>query len=116
MVKQIVNGSAGIPRDGRELEYATELWLDDPGAFFLHPEGPLSETTPEEWKAKQHAKAEELEKARSPLPIPRPGLYSGMENQYASLSNQYASLRNVQRAYSDLAPFPPYIDPFRLIR
>lgn len=48
-----VNGSAGIPRKGREAEYATEMWLDDPSAFWLHPEGPLSEATPDEWRAKQ---------------------------------------------------------------
>jgi len=47
------NGGGGIPRKGREVEYATELWLDGPSAFWLHPEGPLSETTPDEWKAKQ---------------------------------------------------------------
>lgn len=47
-----VNGSDGIPREGREVEYATELWLNGPSAFWLHPEGPLSETTPDEWREK----------------------------------------------------------------
>lgn len=51
-----INGASGIPLTGREVEYATELWLEDPCAFFLHPEGPLSETTPEEWLAKQPAR------------------------------------------------------------
>jgi len=47
------NGSDGMPLAGRSEEYATEMWLDDPSAFWLHPEGPLSETTPDEWRAKQ---------------------------------------------------------------
>lgn len=50
---QALNGSGGIPLKGREAEYATELWLEGPSAFWLHPEGPLSETTPDEWQAKQ---------------------------------------------------------------
>lgn len=78
-----INGSAGIALAGREAEYATELWLDDPGAFFLHPEGPLSETTPEEWLAKQ------------PKPAPRHSGVSGF---------QYAPLAGLQNAFAN-----PYI-------
>lgn len=48
-----MNGASGIPREGREAEYATELWLEGPSAFWLHPEGPLSETTPNEYLAKR---------------------------------------------------------------
>ena len=48
-----VHGSGGIPREGHAEAYATELWLENPLAFWLHPEGPLSDTTPEEWLAKQ---------------------------------------------------------------
>lgn len=49
-----MNGASGIPREGREAEYATEMWLADPSAFWLHPEGPLSDTTPEEWRHKEY--------------------------------------------------------------
>lgn len=35
----------------RELDIAA--WLKHPSAFWLHPEGPMSDTTPEEWLAKQ---------------------------------------------------------------
>lgn len=31
----------------------TEEWLETPTAFWLHPEGPLSDTTREEWVAKE---------------------------------------------------------------
>ena len=30
-------------------------WLEDPTLFWLHPEGPLSDTTPEEWLRKNPA-------------------------------------------------------------
>lgn len=52
-MSQAIHGGGGIPRKGHEASYATELWLDGPSAFWLHPEGPLSETTPDEWQAKQ---------------------------------------------------------------
>lgn len=55
------NGGGGIPRKGREKEYATDLWLDGPSAFWLHPEGPLSEATPGEWLAKQPKKQEPID-------------------------------------------------------
>lgn len=29
-----------------------KAWLADPSLFWLHPEGPLSDTTPDEWLAK----------------------------------------------------------------
>lgn len=47
------HGSDGIPRQGHEAQYAEELWLEGPSAFWLHPEGPDSDTTPEEWLAKK---------------------------------------------------------------
>lgn len=53
-----VNGGGGIPIAGREVEYATELWLDSPSAFWLHPEGPLSDKTPDEWLAETAAERE----------------------------------------------------------
>lgn len=40
----------------REID--TAAWLKNPTAFWLHPEGPLSDTTPEEWLAKQKASEE----------------------------------------------------------
>jgi hypothetical protein len=42
-------GASGIAREGMEERYATALWRDDPSAFFLHPEGPLSDTGPKEY-------------------------------------------------------------------
>lgn len=48
-----INGASGIAVARREREYATQLWLDNPLAFWLHPEGPLSDLTPDEWRAKQ---------------------------------------------------------------
>ena len=48
-----INGGGGIPFPGREVEYAIELWLDGPSAFWLHPKGPLSDQTPDEWRVEQ---------------------------------------------------------------
>lgn len=42
-------GADGIPREGMEERYATALWRDNPTAFWLHPEGPLSDTAPGEY-------------------------------------------------------------------
>lgn len=42
-------GADGIPREGMAETYATAMWRDDPSAFWLHPEGPLSDTTPDEY-------------------------------------------------------------------
>ena len=53
-------GSSGVPVKGSEAEYATELWLDNPAAFFLHPLGPLSDVTPEQWKERR-VKAEQMQ-------------------------------------------------------
>lgn len=44
-------GSSGIPRQGKEVEYATASWRECPTAFWLHPEGPLSDSTPDEYFA-----------------------------------------------------------------
>ena len=79
-MSEAVNGSAGIPRAGREKAYATELWLDDPTAFFLHPEGPLSETTPDEWRAKQ---AERRAKNAIPAGIYDPRSVAAMMQQHS---------------------------------
>ena len=38
----------------------TAAWLKHPTAFWLHPEGPLSDTTPEEWLAKNSPKPEPI--------------------------------------------------------
>lgn len=93
-MSQEINGGGGIPRKGREAAYAAELWLDGPSAFWLHPEGPLSETTPDEWRAKQ------------PKPAPMAqAQYAGMlsQNPYANagLMSQYA---DYQRALMNAAP------------
>lgn len=37
----------------------TEEWLETPSAFWLHPEGPLSNTTREEWLIKQFIRMKE---------------------------------------------------------
>lgn len=39
-----------------ESRLRIEGWLKHPTAFWLHPEGPLSDTTPEQWLAKQKMK------------------------------------------------------------
>lgn len=77
---ETVNGSGGIPRNGREKEYATEMWLDDPSAFFLHPEGPLSDTTPEEWLAKQ---------PKPPEPPPWTNAFANASYQAQLMQAQY---------------------------
>ncbi len=59
----MINGASGIPCAGREEEYATELWLDQPTAFWLHPEGPLSDRTPDQWRA-DRAEAEKERQRR----------------------------------------------------
>jgi ferric-dicitrate binding protein FerR (iron transport regulator) len=62
------HGSDGIPRRGHEDDYATQLWLGGPSAFWLHPEGPLSETTPAEWLAMREKEEQEraAERLRNP--------------------------------------------------
>lgn len=82
------NGSDGIPLNGKTEEYATELWLQGPSAFWLHPEGPLSDTTPEEWLAKKEA--ERLERLES-SPVPRyaPSIYANAGMQQSGLMAQY---------------------------
>lgn len=88
-----INGGGGIPLQGREVEYATELWLDDPSAFFLHPEGPLSETTPEEWREKQETDERNrayLQARQSPYVSP---LLAQYQAQLAMQSQAYAHYR-----------------------
>lgn len=86
---ETVNGSGGIPREGREKEYATEMWIDDPSAFFLHPEGPLSDTTPEEWIAKQ---------PRRPAPHPMMNAYANADGLLAQ-SQMYWGLMGQNANY-----------------
>ncbi|WP_158514461.1 hypothetical protein [Sphingopyxis macrogoltabida] len=49
----MIDGHDGVAVTGRADAYATALWLEGPSAFWLHPEGPLSDTTPDEWREKQ---------------------------------------------------------------
>ena len=42
-------GASGIARDGMAKRYATAMWRDNPAAFFLHPEGPLSDAAPDDY-------------------------------------------------------------------
>lgn len=90
-----INGASGIPIQGREVEYATELWLKGPSAFWLHPEGPLSDKTPEEWKAEQEAKRREVS-AR----------YANLGNAYsnAALAQQQSALQQALSQY-----YKPYM-------
>lgn len=57
--KPDIDGASGIAIAGREEAYATKLWLEGPSAFWLHPEGPLSDTTAEEWLARNRPKEPE---------------------------------------------------------
>jgi hypothetical protein len=96
-----VNGSGGIPRQGREKEYATELWLDDPTAFFLHPEGPLSDTTPDEWKAKRDQErkrkdAAELSQAQLAANVQMQASYGALHISQAAMMQQQMGLRGNQ--------------------
>lgn len=43
-------GNAGVAITGREERYALSLWLQEPSAFWLHPEGPLSNKPVEQWQ------------------------------------------------------------------
>jgi hypothetical protein len=86
-----VYGSDGIPLDGRTSEYATALWLEGPSAFWLHPEGPLSDTTPDEWQAKRDAERKNADLAAAQNPwanaymqaAQNPYLASQLQNAYA---------------------------------
>jgi hypothetical protein len=106
-----IHGSDGIPLRGHEAEYAAELWLEGPSAFWLHPEGPLSETTPEEWLAKQEAGADarrELETqkaladpyAQSLLALARHGigLQSGLSQAHLNALAQQSAAAQYQAA------------------
>lgn len=80
-----MNGSGGIPLKGREKEYATELWLESPSAFWLHPEGPLSETTPDEWREKERER-------KQAVPTPDyQALRGQMQMQRLTIEAQYAN-------------------------
>lgn len=84
----MANGASGIPMVGREVEYATDLWLDG-GAFWLHPEGPLSDTSREDWLAKQNKRTADAW-----------GALQGLANSsFAARHNHMASLLNAQAAY-----------------
>lgn len=102
MTEKVFYGAAGIPEHGKEVEYATELWLENPKAFWCHPEGPLSETTPEEWRIKQ-ARKEALRGRAQPehsalfLNRPIPDANSALWQQSGTLSladyNRMASMQ-----------------------
>lgn len=89
-----VNGGGGIPIAGREVEYATELWLDSPSAFWLHPEGPLSDTTPDEWRAKQAKEEAERKAAWAQNPL------AGLANAGMIQSGLAAQLMQAQMTQS----------------
>ena len=42
-------GACGIGRAGMDATYSAALWRDNPTAFWLHPEGPLADSTPGEF-------------------------------------------------------------------
>ena len=42
-------GACGIGRTGMDATYSAALWRDNPTAFWLHPEGPLADSTPGEF-------------------------------------------------------------------
>ena len=77
-------GADGIPREGMAETYATAMWRDDPSAFWLHPEGPLSDTTPEEYF----------------VPRPEPTVVDIMNRQYSSqgLLSSYSQAKAFQLA------------------
>lgn len=92
MGEQTINGSAGIPIAGREAEYATELWLDGPSAFWLHPEGPLSDKTPDEWQAERAAER----KAVANNPLGQYAHLAGLQQMPANQLSLYQQLMNAQ--------------------
>lgn len=97
--KPDINGASGVPVHGRETEYATELWLEGPSAFWLHPEGPLSDKTPEEWKAEQEAKV--AEKIRQPFVV--------RDRDRAEMQAQLAYMQQ-QRAFQGAQHSNPYLN------
>lgn len=101
-MSQTVNGGGGIPREGRERAYATELWLDGPSAFWLHPEGPLSDTTPDEWRAKQPEPRVSHWAPISSLQMASQNAYATalMQSQFAIYQN---ALANQQGQYAGLS-------------
>lgn len=88
-----MNGASGIPVKGREAEYAAELWLADPSAFWLHPEGPLSDTTPDEWRTRQA----EIERQR----------------QAAMQQNPYANVAGLNAPYMQQALMQAQLSDYR---
>lgn len=94
-MSDVVHGSDGIPRDGHAEAYATQLWLDDPIAFWLHPEGPLSDKTPDEWRAEQA----EIAKARQDWNYRQSAqstayMMASLQLQQMQFQNQYALYQN----------------------
>jgi hypothetical protein len=47
-----------------EAAYLTAMWLESPSAFWLHPEGPLSDKSPGEWREEQCARVAGLYASR----------------------------------------------------
>lgn len=100
------NGSSGIPVAGREVEYATELWLQGPSAFWLHPEGPLSDKTREEWLEERRAEEERRRQALANSMPPNLGnAYAQMALQ-GQLQAALAAQRNYTSAYMQLSMNP----------
>ena len=91
-----VNGAGGIPLKGREVEYATQLWLEGPSAFWLHPEGPLSDTTPDEWLAAQPPE--------KPAP-PQKNMHHLQLLRQANSLNPYSGMMNAQTYRDSLNGF-----------
>jgi hypothetical protein len=74
-------GSSGLAREGMEERYSTALWRDNPSAFWLHPDGPLADTTPAEFFV--------------PEPPPPP---PGPLSPYAGYANVYYPAYALQQA------------------
>lgn len=99
------NGSDGIPLQGKTEAYATEMWLDDPSAFWLHPEGPLSDTTPDEWRAKQA----EIE-SRKPAVDPHAQYLQGLANAgFSAQGGVYLQYQNGLRSAAQQVQYQNYV-------
>ena len=90
------HGADGIPRQGREVEYATQLWLDGPSAFWLHPEGPLSETTPDEWLAKRAEEDRRRREAEAQNPLAAYARLGLLQNSAGCMAYQQSAMLNAR--------------------
>lgn len=101
-------GSDGIPLSGKVEEYATELWLDDPSAFWLNPEGPLSETTPDEYRAKIAEREKQRRAAIAQDPLHNLASAGLLNNGFAQ--NYYAQMQQSAFIQSQLSGH--YLSPY----